>query len=98
MRNRTATAAVRSWLARHNLAGVPEKLAGRGTARVWTAYRRGARPLLAVAADDPSALQALMRPLPHYGSRSWLVFDGARAMEKGIWPATHSPLSHRFSR
>ena len=29
----------------------------------------------------------LQRPLPHYGSQSWLVFDGARASARGVWEA-----------
>jgi aminopeptidase N len=92
------TQEVEAALARHGLAGIPAKLAGRGTARVWTAYWQGDLPLLAVAADNSQALGALLRPLPHYGSRSYLVFDGRRAIDKGVWPATRSPLSHRFNR
>jgi aminopeptidase N len=92
------TQEVKAVLARHGLAGIPVKLAGRGTARVWTAYWRGDLPLLAVAADNIQALGALLRPLPHYSSRSYLVFDGRRAIEKGVWSATRSPLSHRFNR
>ena len=91
-----ATREVEMLLARHGLAGIPENLVGRGTSRVWTAYRPNDHPLLAVAADDIQALQALLRPLPHYGAKSYLVFDGRRAVEKGTWPATRSPLSHRF--
>ena len=26
-------------------------------------------------------------PLPHYGAQSWLVFDGRRALDRGVWPA-----------
>jgi len=39
----------------------------------------------------------LLRPLPHYGSRSYLVFDGRRAIDNGIRPATTNPLSHRLN-
>ena len=91
-----ATREVEKLLARHGLAGVPDNLANRGTSRVWTAYRPNDHPLLVVAADDIQALQALLRPLPHYGAKSYLVCDGRRAVEKGTWPATSSPLSHRF--
>lgn len=93
-----ATQEVEAVLARHGLDGIPASLAGRGTARVWTGYWRGELPFLAVAADNIQALGALLRPLPHYGSRSYLVFDGRRAIDKGIWQATRSPLSHRFNR
>ena len=52
--------------------------------------------MLAFAGDDAAALQALLRPLPHYGRQSWLLFDGARATERGIWPSGDSPLRKRF--
>ncbi|MCB1943518.1 MAG: M1 family peptidase [Candidatus Accumulibacter sp.] len=65
----------------------PENLARRGTAQVWTlAEQAGAPPLAVVSARDATALRALLRPLPHYGSQSWLVFDGSRALERGVWP------------
>jgi len=28
-----------------------------------------------------------VRPLPHYGRDSYLVFEGARMIERGSWPA-----------
>ena len=93
-----ATPEIEKFLAEHGLAGIPDNLVGRGTSRVWTAHGRNDHPLLAVAADNIQALQALLRPLPHYGSRSYLVFDGRRAIEKGTWSATSSPLSRWFDR
>ncbi|AIB14737.1 peptidase M1 (plasmid) [Azospirillum argentinense] len=83
-------------LARLGLPPMPDSLKGRGTARVWTARTPQGRPLLAVAADDAAALQALLRPLPHYGRQSWLVFEGARAVDRGVWPAGDSPLRVSF--
>jgi hypothetical protein len=62
-------------------------VAGKGTARVWTTRDGHGRAYAVVAAKDMGALDALQRPLPHYGRQSWLVFEGAKAMEKGIWPA-----------
>jgi hypothetical protein len=91
------TREVETLLARHGIAGIPDKLANRGTSRVWTANWRNGHPLLVIAADNIQALQDLLRPLPHYGSRSYLVFDGRQATDKGIWPATSSPLSRRFN-
>ncbi|MBF0305406.1 MAG: hypothetical protein HQL41_07140, partial [Alphaproteobacteria bacterium] len=44
-------------------------------------------PVLAVQADDAAALGALIRPLPHYGGQGWLVFEGAKAADRGQWPA-----------
>jgi hypothetical protein len=87
-----------AFLSRAGLGGVPDTLAGRGTARVWIARRDGGAPLLVVAADDADALEALLRPLPHYGGKSYLVFEGSRALETGLWPVLDSPLSHRFDR
>jgi hypothetical protein len=43
--------------------------------------------LAVVAGQDAAALEALVRPLPHYGGQSWLVFDGAKLLERGVWVA-----------
>ena len=72
---------------------VPESLTGRGTARAWTLRRAGGAPVLAVAAEDAAALEALLRPLPHYGGKSYLVFEGRRALDSGLWRVADSPLS-----
>jgi aminopeptidase N len=74
-------------LAKLNLSR-PATLGARGTAQVWTA-QRGAddTPVAVVAARDAASLQALARPLPHYGAQSFLAFDGAKAIERGVWPA-----------
>jgi hypothetical protein len=73
-----------AWLARHDLP--PRPLAQRGTAQVWAGRAAQGRPYVVVAARDAAALAALQRGLPHYGRQSWLVFEGARAADKGIWP------------
>jgi hypothetical protein len=90
------TAEVVAKLAEAGLNGVPESLGFRGTARVWTARQPDGQPLLAVAADNLAALEALLGPLPHYGRTSYLIFQGRQAIETGVWPASDSPLSHRF--
>lgn len=41
----------------------------------------------AALARDAEALAALARPLPHYGSQSWLAFEGGRMLARGVWPA-----------
>ena len=74
-------------LSRTGLPPRPEKLTGRGNAQVWTLTANGGAPIAVVSAQDADALRALLRALPHYGSQSWLVFDGARAIERGVWPA-----------
>ena len=54
-----------------------------------TAYERSAATAtaLGLSAPDAAALRAVARPLPHYGSQSWLVFDGPRASARGVWEA-----------
>ena len=72
----------------------PDKVAGRGTAQVWTVSRPSGKPALVITAQDAAALEALLRPLPHYGRQSWLVFDGAKAIDRGVWPS--QSVSWRF--
>jgi aminopeptidase N len=74
-------------LAQRALPSRPERVQGSGTAWVWTAYQANGKVLAVVAAKDTEALRALLRPLPHYGRQSFLVFDGARVVERGVWPA-----------
>jgi hypothetical protein len=81
------SASVDALLARLGLPPHPAEVAGRGSAQVWTARAADGRPYAVVSARDAAALQVLQRGLPHYGKQSWLVFEGARAQDKGIWPA-----------
>ena len=77
-----------AWLAREGLGGRPPALAaGRGSAQVWTARTGEGGIAVLVSARDAPSLAALARPLPHYGQQSFLVFEGARALERGTWPA-----------
>ena len=78
---------VDTWLAKHGLAPRPANLAAKGTAQVWTIARNGAGPIAVVSARDAESLAALARPLPHYGRQSYLAFDGAKAVERGVWPS-----------
>ncbi len=72
-------------LAKLGLPARPANLTDRGTAQVWTVQDRP--PVAVVAARDAASLRALARPLPHYGAQSYLVFDGAKAIERGVWPS-----------
>jgi aminopeptidase N len=75
-------------LAGLGLPAEPAALAGRGSAQVWTIERAPGKPPVAViAARNVASLEALGRPLPHYGAQSYLAFEGAHAIELGIWPA-----------
>jgi aminopeptidase N len=75
---------VDAWLARAGLSR-PAQARG-GSAQVWMAERAGA-PLALVSVDDARALEELARPLPHHGAQSYLVFEGAKAIERGVWPS-----------
>ncbi len=80
---------VDAWLREVGAGPRPGAVQG-GTAQVWASRDANGNPLLIISATDASALQALLRPLPHYGRQSYLVFDGAKVVDRGIWPA-HSP-------
>ncbi len=78
-------------LSRLGLPPRPAALEGKGTAHVWTVFEtkpRASAPAAyaVVSARDAASLEALLRPLPHYGSQSYLAFDGARMIERGAWP------------
>jgi len=83
-------------LAKAGIAPPPESLDDKGTARSWVVARDNAPPALVVEAEDGDALQALLRPLPHYGRQSFIVFDGGRAIDKGVWPTGENALTKRF--
>lgn len=81
---------VEALLARLGLPPPPRQVAGKeeekASARVWAARDGDGRAYVVVAARDGEALEALQRPLPHYGRQSWLLFDGPKAVAKGVWP------------
>lgn len=84
-------------LARAGLPARPTNISSRGTAQVWIIRREtDAPPLAVISANDAAALHALLRLLPHYGSQSWIVFEGDRAIERGVWPVTVRPISVRY--
>lgn len=76
--------------------GLPRSAPGvsqRATASVWAGRDAGGRPYAVVSAANPAALVALHRPLPHYGRQSWLIFEGPRVLDKGVWPANSERLA-----
>ncbi|QOJ23606.1 MAG: M1 family peptidase [Gammaproteobacteria bacterium] len=77
---------VDAWLAAKQLPARPDEISKKGSAQVWTVTRSGDASLAIVSAQDAASLEALIRPLPHYGRQSYLVFEGRQAIEKGIWP------------
>jgi hypothetical protein len=74
-------------LAERNLPARPGTLKGTGSAQVWAARQTNGKALVVISARDAESLSALQRPLPHYGRQSWLVFEGAKAIDRGVWPA-----------
>ncbi len=71
----------------------PTELAALGTsAAAWTARLESGAPVLVISADDAATLQTLLRPLPHYGGQSYVLFEAGRAASRGIWPVTRGPL------
>jgi hypothetical protein len=74
-------------LSRAGLPARPESVSGRGSAQAWTVMRAGGPPVAVISAADADAMRALLGPLPHYGAQSWLVFDGRRMLDHGVWPA-----------
>jgi hypothetical protein len=73
-------------------AGLPERPLGvRGTARAWMARHDDHAPLLMVEGDDANALRQAVA-IRHYGASSYLVFEGRRVVDRGVWPPTARPL------
>ncbi|MCW5890040.1 MAG: M1 family peptidase [bacterium] len=81
------TAAITRTLAVAGLPPIPKEVAGRGSARAFTLRRANGAPLAVVAGDDAAALAAAARVLPHLGAQSWVVLDGGRSTDRGVWPA-----------
>jgi len=75
-----------AWLAAKQLPARPDETGKKGSAQVWTLARADGASLAIISAQDGASLEALIRPLPHYGRQSYLVFDGRQAIEKGTWP------------
>lgn len=75
-----------AWLAARHLPARPEVVSHKGTAQAWTLARAGGASLAIVSAQDAASLEALIRPLPHYGRQSYITFENRQAVERGIWP------------
>jgi aminopeptidase N len=89
------SADVDQFLARANFSARPQQVGTRGTAQVWTASQPNGKAMAVVSAESVDALRALLRPLPHYGRQSYLIFEGPRAVERGVWPT--QPPTWRFA-
>lgn len=58
----------------------------------WTTRLANNTPVLVVTAESAQVLQSMLRPLPHYGGQSYVLFDGGRALGRGIWPLSRGGL------
>ena len=79
-------------LAKLGLPPRPSVIGDRGSVQVWTvddvkSSRRTGAPVAVVSVSDAESLKLLARPLPHYGAQSYLILDGPRVIERGVWPA-----------
>lgn len=74
----------------------PAEIAGKGEARAWTARQADGKAILFVEADGADALQGLIRPLPHYRSKSYVIFEGGHGVANGVWQASGDALTKRF--
>ncbi len=68
----------------------PAELPPGATAYVWTVPNapHGTRPVAVISVRDTQALEALQRPLPHYGAQSYLAFEASRVVARGVWPVS----------
>jgi hypothetical protein len=52
---------------------------------------RGDIPLLVLEGEDVNALRQTIATR-HYGASSYLVFEGRRVVDRGVWPPKARPL------
>lgn len=88
---------IEKYLSHFLSSSVPE-LVKNGSAAAWTVQTTDGHPVLVVRGENAAAIEQLQRPLPHYGSRSYITFDGSRAQDKGVWQLDTSPLNWTFDR
>ena len=91
------TSAVVDALVRAGLPARPNRLGDRGTARVWTIRYSGDVPLMVVEGQDVDALRQSVAAIRHHGVSSYLVFEGSRVVDQGVWRPTGQPLQVQFN-
>ncbi|RVU38898.1 M1 family peptidase [Hwanghaeella grinnelliae] len=85
-----------SYVRDHLESDIPEPVS-ESAAAAWTFRSPEGHPVLLIRAIDTAGIERMMRPLPHYGSRSYVTFEDGRATDKGVWKTTDSPLSRDLS-
>ncbi len=53
-------------------------------------------PLVVVEGQSVGTVGAIVHRLPHYGSKSFLVFDDGKVTAQGVWPADARPFRIEF--
>ena len=66
------------------------------TARVWMARYHGDILLLVVEGNDIDALRQTIGAIRHYGANSYLVFDGRKVIDRGVWQPPSRSLDVDF--
>ena len=79
-------------LAQLRLEKLPELPDVASSAAAWTTRRAGGAPVLVVMAENAAELRSLLRPLPHYGGQSYVLFAAGRALSRGLWPLGRGSL------
>jgi aminopeptidase N len=74
----------------------PTEVAHKGSARAWMATVADNRAVLFIEAERVDDLEALLRSMPHYRSKSFLVLEGGRVVTSGVLAPTRGPLAKRL--
>ncbi len=83
-------------LAAWNLGAPPDNVM-RGQGAAWTLRTPDGHAGLIVRADGAKALAGMVRSLPHYGRRGFVVYGPDGVVDRGTREVTDSPLSRRVS-
>ncbi len=87
---------IKTYLAQRPSLHPPAGLPLEGTAKAWVIHHKNKATIAFIEAKNQEALKALLRPLPHYGRRSYVVFNGAKVTAKGVWKTSSNPLRQRI--
>jgi len=87
---------VTPFLARNGIGWPPQQVAGIGSARAWVGKKKNGAAYAVVAAKDYESLEAILRPLPHYGRSGYIAFNGRQTITKGSVAPQDTPLKIFF--
>ncbi|NNF80829.1 MAG: M1 family peptidase [Rhizobiales bacterium] len=71
----------------------PPEITEIGEARAWTVRAASGKAIMFVEADTPEAFPPMLRYLPHYRSKSYVLFQNGRAARYGVWALSDGPLA-----